>query len=65
MQQIIWDDFAKVELRVGCVLSADPLPNARRPAYVLQIDFGPDIGVKKSKSWCRSLRLSAKDIGFL
>src|SRR3546814_18167422 len=50
MQQIHWDDFAKVELRVGRVLSAEPFPEARKPAYILQVDFGPDIGVRKSSA---------------
>lgn len=50
MQQIGWDDFIKVELRVGRVLSAEPFPQARKPAYVLQVDFGPGIGVRKSSA---------------
>lgn len=47
---ISWDDFCRVELRVGCVLSAAPFPEARKPAYVLVIDFGPDIGTRKSSA---------------
>ena len=50
MEFITWDDFSKVELRVGRVLSAEPLPKARNPAFVLQIDFGPEIGIKKSSA---------------
>jgi len=50
MPRIGWDDFAKVELRVGRVLSAEPFPEARKPAYVLQVDFGPGIGVRKSSA---------------
>jgi tRNA-binding protein len=50
MQEIGWDDFAKVELRVGRVLTAAPFPEARKRAYVLQVDFGPEIGVKKSSA---------------
>lgn len=50
MPQIDWDDFTKVELRVGRVLSAEPFPQARKPAYVLQVDFGPQIGVRKSSA---------------
>lgn len=50
MQEIGWDDFTRVELRVGRVLSAEPFPEARKPAYVLRVDFGPDIGVRKSSA---------------
>src|SRR3546814_4375348 len=50
MQQIHWDDFAKVELRVGRVLSAEPFPEARKPAYILQVDFCPGLGVRKSSA---------------
>lgn len=47
---ISWDDFEKVELRVGRVLSARPFPEARKPAYVLEIDFGEEVGIKKSSA---------------
>lgn len=50
MQAISWDDFIKVELRVGRIVSAAPFPDARKPAYVLQVDFGGDIGLKKSSA---------------
>jgi tRNA-binding protein len=50
MQEIGWDDFSRVELRVGKVLSAEPFPEARKPAYVLRVDFGPEIGVRKSSA---------------
>lgn len=45
---IEWDDFMRVDLRVGRVISAEPFPAARRPAYVVHVDFGPEIGVRKS-----------------
>lgn len=50
MATISFDDFLKVELRVGRVVAADPLPQARKPAYVLQIDFGTELGVRKSSA---------------
>jgi len=50
MQEIGWDDFMKVELRVGRVLTAEVFAQARKPAYVLQVDFGPELGVRKSSA---------------
>lgn len=50
MQTISWDDFTNVELRVGRVVSAEVFREARKPAYVLQVDFGEEIGLKKSSA---------------
>lgn len=46
--EISFDDFLKVDIRVGTILEAAPVPKARNPAYALKIDFGPGVGVKKS-----------------
>jgi tRNA-binding protein len=47
---ITYDDFTKVDIRVGTVRAARPLEGARKPAFRLEIDFGPEIGVKKSSA---------------
>jgi tRNA-binding protein len=47
---IDFDDFLRVEMRVGRVVSADPVPEARKPSYRLRIDFGPEIGERVSSA---------------
>lgn len=55
MTSITWDEFAKVELRVGTIVSVDEFPEARKPAYKIRADFGPELGVKQSSAQITTL----------
>ena len=50
MNHIEWNDFQKVELRVGTIVDVEDFPEARKPAFILKIDFGNKIGIKKSSA---------------
>ena len=55
MRPITWDEFAAVELRVGTVIAVDEFPEARKPAYKVSVDFGEEIGVRRTSAQVTAL----------
>ncbi len=60
---IHWDDFQKVELRVGTVTAVDHFPEARKPAWKLTVDFGPEFGTRRSSAQITDLYTAEKILG--
>jgi tRNA-binding protein len=50
MSEISWDEFEKVDVRVGKVVEAEPFPEARRPSIKLVVDFGPEVGTRSTSA---------------
>ena len=65
MNEISFDDFLKVELRVGKVISAETFPEARKPAFILRVDFGEELGVRKSSAQITDLYSADELVGKL
>ena len=60
---ITWSDFERVELRIGTILEASEFPEARKPAWKMRIDFGPEIGIKVSSAQLTALYTREELIG--
>jgi len=63
MELIEWGDFSRVELRAGTVISAEVFEQAHKPAYILHVDFGPELGIKKSSAQITDLYEYEKLVG--
>ena len=63
MATISWQDFENVELRVGTITAADVFPEARKPAYKLTVDFGEEIGTRRSSAQITDLYAPADLVG--
>ena len=63
MTEISWDDFVKVELRVGEIVAVDAFPEARKPAWKMTVDFGEEIGTRRSSAQITDLYRAEELVG--
>ena len=63
MSEINWDDFQKVELKVGTIIAADVFPEARKPAWKLTLDFGEETGTRRSSAQITDLYTAQELVG--
>jgi tRNA-binding protein len=63
MEHIDWSDFQKVDIRVGTIIDVEDFPEAHRPAFKLKVDFGEELGVKKSSAQLTDLYTKETLIG--
>ena len=63
LEMITWNDFIKIELKAGTIVRSEIFPEAKKPAYKLWIDLGPELGIKKSSAQITELYTPAELIG--
>lgn len=63
MSVITWDQFEAVELRVGTVLRVEDFPEARKPAYKVTVDFGPEVGIRRTSAQITALYAKEELVG--
>ena len=63
MNNLEWNDFQKVELRVGTIIDVEGFPEARNPSFIIKVDFGDEIGIKKSSAQITDLYTKESLVG--
>lgn len=63
MTPISWDDFERVDLRAGTIVAVEAFPEARKPAWKLTVDFGPEVGLKRSSAQITTLYTAEELVG--